>query len=477
MLPRSLRLRLLFAFLAPALALFGLAGAFGYTLSRGRLEAELGESLAAIAAASASQINGGRLLTIEPGDDVAQTRTWRNVLRTLTELKEATGARRLVAFDTQGRVRVDAGGGLPTGAEMPELARDRLELERVLQRGERAASQVLFEYEGQLYKTGYAPIRDDSGTIVGAIAVEASARFWDPLRQLAIGYLLFVLLTLAVLGLVAVAMANTVTRPLRRLVSAATRIGGGDLSTPVAPDPSLEVGALARELEAMRQALESRDRQLKMMLAGVAHEVRNPIGGIELFAGVLAEELGDAPADAEARGHVERIRSEIDYLKRIVEDFLAFAREQKIARARFDAKAWVHGAVELLRTDAESRSVRLEVQAVPATIEGDEGLLTSALVNLVKNAIQASPSGTGVVEVRAGPQSSRYVVEVRDQGAGIPAEQLEQLFEPFFTTREKGTGLGLPLAKKIVQAHGGEMRVRSRPGETVFELSLPLAWG
>lgn len=469
-LPRSLRWRLLGAFLIPAVVLFALAGAVGYVISRDRLEAELGQSLSAIAGAAATQVNGARLMTIEPGDDIAQTRTWRNVLRTLAQMREATLARRIVAFDAQGRVRVDAGGTLPVGAEMPELARDRLELERVLREGLPAFSQVLFEgNDGRLYKTGYAPIVDD-GQVVGAIAVEGSAAFFQPLRQLGWAYAVFTALTLLVLGAVAVAMAAALSSPLRRLVQAAVRIGEGDLTTPIPPHPTEEIGKLARELESMRQALESRDRQLKMMLAGVAHEVRNPIGGIELFAGVLAEDL---PEGGEARAHVDRIRKEIDYLKRIVEDFLSFAREQRVNLSPFDARALVDGAADLLRTDAAAKDVTLSTHAANVELQGDESLLTAALLNLLKNAIQASPPGS-TVSVSGRAVAGRYIVEVRDSGGGIPQESLGRIFEPFFTTREKGTGLGLPLAQKILQAHGGDLQVRSQPGETVFTLRLPL---
>ncbi|MGA9523134.1 MAG: HAMP domain-containing protein [Myxococcaceae bacterium] len=388
MIPKSLRARLLVAFLVPASVLFLLAGAAGYFASQDVLEDELGRSLSTVAGAAASQVSGPRMLTVEPGDDAAGTRTYRNLLRALMEVREATGARRIVAFDRQGRVRVDTAGDLPTGAEMPELARDRLELERVFERGERAHSQVLFEgSDGKLYLMGYAPIRDeDAGEkVVGAIAVEGSAAFWRPLQRLVWLYGVLVVSTLLALAAVSFGVAQTLIRPLRKLMQAALRIGGGDLSTPVPPERSEEVGTLARELELMRQALESRDRQLKLMLAGVAHEVRNPIGGIELFAGLLAEELGSPGAqDAEARSHVTRILSEIDYLKRIVEDFLAFAREQRVTLQRMDASALMRSAVELIGADADNKGVVLKLTPVGALIDADESLLTAALVNRVK---------------------------------------------------------------------------------------------
>ncbi|MFZ5472182.1 MAG: ATP-binding protein [Myxococcota bacterium] len=473
MLLKSLRSRLLAAFLLPALALFGVAGWAGYTLSRGILEDELGHSLSAIAAAAASQLSGERLLSIEPGDDAGEgTRTHRNLLRQLTEVKAAAGARRVFAFDALGKVRIDAGGALPVGAEVPELARDRLELSRVFA-GERAASQVLFEgSDGRLYKTGYAPVLHE-GKVKGAIGVEGSAEFFGPLTRLFRAYAVLVGSALVLLAAVAVLSARALSRPLHRLMESALRIGGGDLETPVRAEPTHEIGVLAGELEEMRKGLLSRDRQLKMMLAGVAHEVRNPIGGIGLFAGLLAEELAGHADVGEAKDHVRRIQKEIDYLKRIVEDFLAFAREQKLSRSPIDARSLIEASRELMAPDAARKEVELALSAEAGTVEADPNLLLAAIVNLVKNAVQAAPPNSQV-ELRGAAVNGRYRIEVVDQGAGIPPEMAERIFEPFFTTREKGTGLGLPLAQKIARAHQGELEVRSQPGSTVFRLELPL---
>ncbi len=468
----SLSARLLLAFLLPTLGFFGLLGTAGYALARSILEEELGQSLSAVAAATASQVSGERMLTIEPGDDVQGTRTWRNLTRMLEEVRQASGVRRVYAVDMQGRVRADAGGVLPVGAEVPELARDRRELARVFA-GERAASQVLFTgTDGRLYKTGYAPVRQGQ-SVVGAVAVEGSAAFFGPLARLSRTFTVASALALAVLAAVAVLTARGLARPLRRLMDSALRIGRGDLTTPVPPEPTREIGVLARELEEMRGALESRDRQLKLMLAGVAHEVRNPLGGIELFSGLLAEDLRAGSA-TEAAGHVARIQREVGYLQRIVEDFLAFAREHPLHRAPVEAPALLSSASELLAAEAEARGVSVEVEAAAARLEADGSLLTAALVNLVKNAVQASPTG-GQVRVSGRVEGARYVIQVKDPGPGIPEAERERVFEPFFTTREKGTGLGLPLARKIVRAHGGELELSSAPGETTFTLWLPLS--
>ncbi|QSQ10732.1 sensor histidine kinase [Myxococcus landrumensis] len=469
--PSRLSTRLLAAFLVPTLLFLAVTGSAVYHLARSLLEEELGTSLSNIAAATASQVHGERMLTIDPGDDVDGTRTWRSLVRTLEGVRDASGVRRVFAVDVHGRVRVDVGGGLPVGAEVPELARDKLELARVFS-GQHAASQVLFTgSDGRLYKTGYAPI-SHGGQVVGAVGVEGSAAFFGPLQRLSRTFTIMGAGALAALAIIALLTARGLSRPLRRLMDSALRIGRGDLTTPVPAEPTLEIGVLARELEVMRGALESRDRQLKMMLAGVAHEVRNPLGGISLFSGLLQEDL-KAGAYAEAQEHVTRIQRESAFLQRIVEDFLAFAREQPVTRAPVEAPALLSIVCELSSADASARDITLEVEATPAVLEADGSLLTAAVLNLVKNAVQASPDG-GRVRILGSEQDGGYAIRVHDAGGGVPTSEHERIFEPFFTTREKGTGLGLPLARKIARAHGGELHLASSPGDTTFTLTLPL---
>jgi signal transduction histidine kinase len=452
----ALRARLLLAFLAPTWVLLATAGFFGYRFSRNLLEDELGTSLSSVAATVASQLSAERLLSISEGDDKGEgSRTWRSLSREVGDARTAAGARRIFAF-------------------VPELSRDGAELAEVWA-GKPFASQVLFEgNDGRLYKTGYAPLLRD-GKVVGAIGVEGSAEFFGPLRTLARSFLGLLGVTLGILAAAALITARALSVPLERLVAAATRIGKGDLTTRVASEKTPEIGMLASQLEAMREALESRDRQLKMMLGGVAHEVKNPLGGIELFAGLLHEELSSVnPNSKDALDHTARIRRELDYLKRIVDDFLAFAREQKMARAPFAAAGWLQTAADVLTGDARQKKVTLLLDAADdVMLEGDFNLLTSALVNLVKNAVQASPEGK-TVRLSGRRQDQRYVIEVCDEGAGIPGELQARIFEPFFTTREKGTGLGLPLARKLVEAHRGTLSLESAPGKTTFRLELPL---
>lgn len=472
---RSLRARFWVALLLPGL-LLTLAGGLAYLAVSRLMVDELGESLSRIAATTASQLSAAQLTALEPGDERIPTRTFQHLARQLEDVRTASGARRIYAVDADGRVFVDT-DRLPIGAQLPDLALDRLELTRV-RAGGRAWSKFPFVgADGTPYERGYAPLRAE-GKVFGAVGVEASAGFFAPLHRLSRRGLWLGALTLSGLALLASTLARALTRPLTRLVASAERIGEGDLATPIAPERTLEIGALARELEAMRRALEARDRQLSMMLAGVAHEVRNPIGGIQLFAGLLAEELSSNPAERppsldEARAHVARISSELGYLDRVVGDFLAFAREQRLSFAPVEMDRLLETARQMMASHAKERGVTVSLTAAPCTVEADADLLLAAVVNLVKNAIQAAPEG-GTVQLTGERTEPGYRAAVVDRGPGVQEANPERIFEPFFTTREQGTGLGLPLARKIVQAHRGALTYQRREGETRFEIALPL---
>ena len=471
MLP-SLRTRLLLIFLLPTLGLFLLAGATAYVGARQLLEDELGRALAGQGAAVASQLSSERVLMLQPGDD--NTRTFRNLSRTVEELRAATGARRIFVFDTAGRARLDSAGRLPIGTEVPELARDRYELSSVF-RGKARASAVLFEgTDRRLYKTGYAPLFQD-GQVVGAVGVEGSAAFFTPLARLTRAFVGWSLAALVVLGALALWTGESLTRPLRRLMYSAGRIASGDLRTAVPPERTREIGVLARELESMRRALESREQQLKMMLAGVAHEVRNPLGGMELFAGLLAEELAAVGSTAlgDAQSHLHRLMTDLTYLNRIVEDFLSFAKDETLKPEPVEMERLAPQVQAMLAPDAALKQVAFHLDVQKTQLSADPNLLLSALVNLAKNAIQAAPVGSTVL-LKGSAGAERYQWSVLNAGPPIPASVREKIFEPFYTTREKGSGLGLPLARKIARAHRGDLTLLQTPETTSFIFELPL---
>jgi signal transduction histidine kinase len=307
-------------------------------------------------------------------------------------------------------------------------------------------------------------------TIVAALGVDAPAAYFTRLVALRRQLIRWGALLAGVVILSSLVVATVLTRPIRRLAEASERIGRGDLTHAVEVRGRDELGFLGKTLDEMREALRARDERLQMMLAGIAHEVRNPLGGIELFAGILRDELG---ADDEKLGHVQRIERELGHLKAVVTDFLEYARRPPAELKATPMAPLLADIRELAMGDAERAGVAIRVEGADGlAARADAGQLRRALLNLTRNAVQATPTG-GSVRLAVSRDGGRVAVAVSDTGRGIPSQELEKIFNPFFTTKEKGTGLGLAFVKEIVADHGGTIRVESEVGRgTTFTIEL-----
>lgn len=459
-----LLVRLLSAYLLPTLALFALFGWLAYRQTERNYEAALGRRLISIAQALSTQINPEAVAFLAPGDD--DSRTAQRLRRDLERIRKRTGVARVTILDRELRSRADTVKSVRIGDRHYQAEADRAELTRAF--SGTPASSVLFEgNDGRIYKTGYAPLREGK-RVIAAVAVQGSAEFFTALEELRNSLLLIGLATASLVVVISVLFARRITRPLRQLVRAAARIGSGQLDQPIDVRSRDEIGLLAATMNRMRQDLRQRDEQMQLMLSGIAHEVRNPLGGIALFAGMLREELDDDP---EQREMVERIERELDLLGRVVNDFLAYARRMPPQLETLALDQLIEEVVQVVRADAEAGSVALDSRTEPTSVLGDAEQLRRVLLNLLRNGVQACSAG-GRVEVSCSPDGGPHA-EIVDDGCGIPDELREEVFRPFFTTREKGTGLGLALSRKIVDEHGGELSIDSEPGRgTTVRLQL-----
>jgi signal transduction histidine kinase len=299
------------------------------------------------------------------------------------------------------------------------------------------------------------------------------------------------------LGIVAVVLGLLITiwvvitlRPLRRLREGARRVAAGDYGSRIEEKGPTEVSELAREFNAMGRAVQERERELVRserlaavgkMAAMITHEVRNPLSSIGLNTELLEDELEGAPHETAARELCRAITKEVDRLTAITEEYLAFARLPKPKVAPESVNTMVGSLASFVREDLAAKQVELKLElAVDDPIAlVDAAQMRQCLINLVRNAADAVvANGGGSVTIRTArdkrTRPSPIEIAVIDDGVGIEAELLPRLFDPFFSTKEGGSGLGLALTQQIVKDHGGDLRVASAVGRgTTFTVSVP----
>ena len=303
--------------------------------------------------------------------------------------------------------------------------------------------------------------------------------------------------TLAVFALgmlLSLVLASAVSRPVQALTDAAERVAAGDLSAQVPATGSDELGALARTFNQMVERLgESRALEERLRVAerstamgrfasALAHEIRNPLNSISLTIDHVRSRL--APEDEARRREFEALmatlKAEVTRLNRLVGDFLSSGQPARLDPRPCDVGAVVRETAALVEHKARDKAIRVEVAVaagLPATV-ADPGLLKTCLLNLVLNAFEATPSG-GRVSLAArleGPPDARAIaVLVSDDGVGMSPEAAASAFEPYFSTKETGVGLGLALVSRIVEGHGGKVALDSTPGEgTRVRIVLPV---
>jgi two-component system sensor histidine kinase HydH len=232
-----------------------------------------------------------------------------------------------------------------------------------------------------------------------------------------------------------------------------------------------------QEIEALEEKVRRSERlaSLGQMAAGIAHEVRNPLGSIKGLAQYFARKFEQEPDE---RQYAEAIIAETDRLNRVIQDLLDFARphEPKLQPVRMSEV--IDHALNLVRADLEGKEISIQRNGEADVPEfmADPDLLAQVLLNLFLNAIEAMDGG-GALEISAGVDqaSGRIRLEVRDNGHGIEPEHLSKIFDPFFTSKRGGTGLGLATVHRIIENHGGSIDVDSQPGEgTTFVIWLPV---
>ena len=231
---------------------------------------------------------------------------------------------------------------------------------------------------------------------------------------------------------------------------------------------------LQNEVQRLRDQLEQKNKELELknrlaalgeMAAGIAHEIRNPLGGIQLYASTLAAEVSDRPMALQL---VTKISNGVKGLNVLVSDMLAFTRDLNLNKRVCDLADMLLAAVEMVMPTLLQHKVKVNIDdgLTGLTLQADPKLMERVLVNLIGNAAEAigeSRSTGGEILIMARPVRDQVDMTITDNGPGIPADVIEKIFNPFFTTKHTGTGLGLAIVHRIIEGHGGTIRAENLP--------------
>ncbi len=291
-------------------------------------------------------------------------------------------------------------------------------------------------------------------------------------------------LVMGAVALISHLIGRNLTIPLKRLVEFTKRVALGELNQACDVQTHDEIGDLASAFNTMTQELqESRDKLVQAerlamagkMSASFAHEIRNPLSSMRMLAQMLIRKT-DMPEERMQQS-LRYILQEIERIDGIVKGLMDFARPTTLNLVQQSLEQALRAVLELMEANLAHHQIRLvsEFTPEPPEIAFDSEKLKQAFMNVVLNAMEAMPRG-GTLTVAIVKKSDSMGIKVADTGVGIPAEERAHLFEPFFTRKAKGTGLGLANVKRVLEEHGGNVEIESTIGKgTTVLMWLPIA--
>ena len=210
-------------------------------------------------------------------------------------------------------------------------------------------------------------------------------------------------------------------------------------------------------------------KELNLAAAGLAHETRNPLNIVRGLAQMISKQEDVAP---EIRNKSREIIDETDRVTAQLNEFINYSRPREVRRSVLNLSSVVNELVRTLNHDFDEKNISLQVNVAQLAVEADEQLLRQALFNLLLNAIQAVNTNGEIQIIATKNNASDALLEIRDNGPGVPPDRRTEIFKPYFTTTEKGTGLGLAVVQQIVLAHGWEIEcLPNEPRGAIFRIT------
>ncbi|MBK8944629.1 MAG: HAMP domain-containing histidine kinase [Ignavibacteriae bacterium] len=265
-------------------------------------------------------------------------------------------------------------------------------------------------------------------------------------------------------------VSKSITNPIYKLVEFSDEIGKGNYNSEIPEKTKGEIEILSNALILMRNNIKNNNNEKEKILAQIAHEIRNPLGGIELLINLIKESPKDEIKNAE---YTNKILDEISNLKELITSYLNFSKPYPVVSEKLNIEEMVKDIIEILKNELISRNIEVITNFAQKNIFFDKSQFRSILINLLKNSID-SINQNGEIEISSKLKERNIVIEIKDTGSGISKENFSRIFEPFFTTKINGTGLGLATCKKYCDENNALISAESFKNKTIFTISKKL---
>ena len=326
---------------------------------------------------------------------------------------------------------------------------------------------------GRYFKAAANPIfmSDDSMVF---LVVWGGTDFMSEIDQITGIVFWIILITVGIAMGLAVIFSQSLLSPVKKLSEYTKLIKKNIYTDTITLNRKDEFGDLSQSLSEMHTEIKQNEQTMKQLLSGIAHEIKNPLGGMEIYSGLLQEELaksnGNSTSD-ESLNYLGKITQEIQHLKQVVLEYLDYAKPLKSDLKPIHIESLIEDIYRILLPEMRQKKISYTLSG-RGEVLADESKLRRVFLNLLKNSLEAVDE-KGTIKVEIKNENSTTIIDVTDNGIGIPEDNMSQIFQPYFTTREKGYGLGLTIAKNIIDELNGTIIVKSQEGKTTtFTIEL-----
>ncbi len=449
----SLRIRTIVIFVLINILLIVLLARFSYLFLRNLYLDQFHDQVSMALRVADAKIDRSLLKFLSP-DEPSLAR--RYVTHTLVRLDSLLQVKNIFVFDQKGNVlsalqKNDAQTALLINK--PMLAE--------LKAGQRLISKPFKADDGQWYLWAFKRLSDDY-----FIGLRENAQRLAQINRLSGKFFLFGLLGVGLTFLAALFIARSIHAPLKEITRFSDQIGQGNFGVQAPNFKIKEMAQLTQALSQMRDALAQRDREKEQMLAQIAHELRNPLGGIELLAGLIRDDL---PPDHSDLPYLEKILQEVGHLKEQINEFLHYSRPRPAEKIMVNLSELTDELQEAFAPILKEKRAELRREFQQNLLLFDREHLKHILSNLLLNSLQALNGQAGQITLRC----ANDTLEIEDNGPGIPPDERPKIFQPFFTTKSDGIGLGLTICQRLCRLNGASLNVQSGSlGGALFKIQL-----